>query len=320
MIGVLVVAAAWLVAPPVPPAAAATASETRMASEIAGQINAERAARGLSRLAVDSTLSSRAQGIAESNRNNGCHSCHSASLGNGEVAQWSGGPGASGRSTVAWMVSSSHRDILMSPGLTAIGVGLACYPDGGQEAVGRVTGTVTPGSPAAPVVTSRQSGTSCESTPPSTTAPPATEPVVSTPPTTGGSNSNSSDGGTKSSPSPAAPARSGVTTTTARRAAGATTRPRSTTPVDLADAVPDTAEPFDIVGDTTTTVPPTTTTVRPDGNALAAGSGTRSTRQPGGAPASSAGAAVVGLGLVGLVGATLWRTRANWLDRILLRR
>jgi len=297
-----------------------------MAAEIVGQINAERSARGLSRLAVDPNLSSRSQAIAEANRNNACHACHSASLGNGEVVQWSGGPGASGRSTVAWMVSTSHRDILMSPGLTAIGVGLACYPDGGQEAVGRVTGTVTPGSPAAPVVTSRQSGSSCESTPPSTTPPsttppPAIEPVVSAPSTTtGGSNSNSSDGVSTPSPSPAAaPAGSGVTTTTARRAGGAATRPRSTTKVAPADAVADTAEPVDIFGDTTTTTT-TTTTARPDGDALAAGSRTQPAQQPAGAPASSTGAAIVGLGLVGLLGATLWRTRANWLYRILLRR
>ena len=318
------VGATWLLAPPgifTAPAKAATGVESRMAAEIAAQINSERSARGLAHLSVSATLGSQAQAIAESNRDQTCHACHSSSVGNGEVVQWSGGPGASGRSTVAWMLSTTHRDILMSPDLTAIGVGLACYPDGGQEAVGRVTGPVTTGSPTSPVVTSSRSGSDCGSASTTTNAPP---PVSTTPSTTGGSSgSKSSDGGNGAAP-PAAgatPHVAAVTTTTTRRSNSPPSTHRSpttavTSPAAGADATP--ADAFS-GADNIVAPPASTTSTSPRGDRAAASgdpSSLAAAAAAGGAPKPrTTGALVVGMGLVATCGVALWRTRESWLAR-----
>ena len=321
-----VLGAAWLVASPAAPqpAEALTSSESRMAAEIVSQINAERAARGLSQLGVDASLRSRAQTIAEANRADNCHACHSSSLGDGEVVQWSGGPGASGRSTVAWMVSTAHRDILMSPGLTAIGVGLACHPDGGQEAVGRVSGQVTPGAPASPVVTSRQSGSRCDNVGTTTTKPPLT-----LPPTTSGGNSSVQHGSAEPAPpsgpaptaAPGGAAAPGATRTTTTQRASPKGAGRSPTTVSTGRIAAD-EELIDLLATTTTTskTPATTTTEPEEDGAEEDGAEARALDDvPISGPGLGPGAMLAGFALVATFGGVVWRNHRTWVNWVLRR-
>lgn len=148
--------AAWWPAP-----AAAAGNEGQMAAEIAAQINAERAARGLSRLPVDGSYSAGAQRVAESNRERSCDACHSTSFPSGEVVYWSSGD-ASGGATVWWMNSPGHRALLMAPDGVRLGVGVACSGTE-YQAVGWIETENPPGSvPASPIVTSRSSGSRCQ--------------------------------------------------------------------------------------------------------------------------------------------------------------
>ena len=153
---VLGMATLWTPAP-----AAAAGNESQMAAEIAAQINAERAARGLSRLPVDGSYSAGAQRVAESNRERSCDACHSTTFPSGEVVYWNSGD-PSGAATVWWMGSPGHRALLMAPDATRLGVGVACSGTE-YQAVGWVETENPPASvPASPVVTSRTSGSRCQ--------------------------------------------------------------------------------------------------------------------------------------------------------------
>ena len=159
---------------PASPADAA-GNEAQMAAEVAAHINAERAARGLSRLPVDPSYSAGAQRVAESNRERSCDACHSTTFPSGEVVYWSSGD-ASGAATVWWMNSPGHRALLMAPDATRLGVGIACSGTE-YQAVGWIETENPPASvPATPIVTSRTSGSRCSGVPakssPSTTAKP----------------------------------------------------------------------------------------------------------------------------------------------------
>ena len=148
--------AAWWPAP-----AAAAGNEGQMAAEMAAHINAERAARGLSRLPVDGSYAAGAQRVAESNRERSCDACHSTSFPSGEVVYWSSGD-ASGGATVWWMNSPGHRALLMAPDATKLGVGVACSGTE-YQAVGWIETENPPSSvPASPIVTSRSSGSRCQ--------------------------------------------------------------------------------------------------------------------------------------------------------------
>ena len=169
--------AAWWPAP-----VAAAGNEGQMASEIAGHVNAERAARGLSRLPVDGSYSAGAQRVAESNRERSCDACHSTSYPSGEVVYWSSGD-ASGGATVWWMNSAEHRALLMAPDATRLGIGVACSGTE-YQAVGWIETANPPSSvPASPIVTSRSSGSRCKgvapASKPTTTVRPA--PATSAP-------------------------------------------------------------------------------------------------------------------------------------------
>lgn len=156
-------AAPWSAAP-----AHAAGNESQMAAEIAGHINAERAARGLSRLPVDGSYSAGAQRVAESNRERSCDACHSTTFPSGEVVYWSSGD-PSGAATVWWMGSAGHRALLMAPDATRLGVGVACSGTE-YQAVGWIETENPPASvPATPVVTSRSSGSRCQGVAPKAT-------------------------------------------------------------------------------------------------------------------------------------------------------
>lgn len=168
--------AAWWPAP-----AAAAGNEGQMAAEIAAQINAERAARGLSRLPVDGSYAAGAQRVAESNRERSCDACHSTSFPSGEVVYWSSGD-ASGGATAWWMNSPGHRALLMAPDATKLGIGVACSGTE-YQAVGWIESENPPSSvPASPIVTSRSSGSRCQGVAPA--AKPTTTTVRPSPTTT----------------------------------------------------------------------------------------------------------------------------------------
>ena len=152
----LVAGVLWSPAP-----VAAAGNEGQMAAEIAAHINAERAARGLSRLPVDGSYSAGAQKVAESNRERSCDACHSTTFPSGEVVYWSAGD-ASGAATVWWMNSPGHRALLMAPDATRLGIGVACSGTE-YQAVGWIETDNPPASvPAEPIVSSRSSGSRCQ--------------------------------------------------------------------------------------------------------------------------------------------------------------
>ena len=173
-----------------------------MAREIAQDINQERAARGLAAIPFDAgAYSAGAQRVAETNRDQPCHACHSSDHPSGEVVWWGSDYGSSG-STIWWMGSPPHRSLLLAPNATKLGVGVACNGAAHDAVAWIETSAGDSSAPQNPVVTKSGTGTRCGGK--------ASTPVTSAP---------------GPAPTTATTARraSAVTTTTAR-AASATTR------------------------------------------------------------------------------------------------
>jgi hypothetical protein len=174
--------------------AAATPVEAQMASEIISQINAERAARGLSTLHYDPYLASLAQHYAEGQAagiyppgdGHYVYAQTSSYLWFGFGSAAAGDTSVSSTYTIGLMDSQPHRDDLLQevPG-QGIGVGIACGANGQswmQYTLGSTTSvdpSYTSGTPASPVVTPPFSGTSCDPPPPSSGSP--TEGIAATP-------------------------------------------------------------------------------------------------------------------------------------------
>jgi uncharacterized protein YkwD len=162
--------------------AAPAASDAQLAAEVANDINAERAARGLARLGLDSGASGSAHQVAANNVASGCRACHSSAgrpANAGEMA-YSSAPGyASGSATYWWMRSSGHRDILLDADARSLAVGVACGADGHYEAIARVwaVGAGVVSTASSPAVTGR-GGSSCSKT---NAAPPPLPPPPPTP-------------------------------------------------------------------------------------------------------------------------------------------
>ena len=166
-----------------PARAAATASESTMAREIAQDINRERAARGLAAIPFDAgAYSAGAQQVAENNRDAPCHACHSTTHPSGEVVWWGSDYGSSG-STIWWMGSPPHRSLLLAPNATKLGVGVACNGAAHDAVAWIETSAGDTNAPPNPVVTKAGTGTRCGGKPSSstpTTARPATATTTAT--------------------------------------------------------------------------------------------------------------------------------------------
>lgn len=132
-----------------------------MAREIAQDINQERVARGLSAIPFDAgAYSAGAQRVAERNRDQPCHACHSSDFPSGEVVWWGSDYGSSG-ATIWWMGSPPHRSLLLAPNATKLGVGVACN-GAAHDAVAWIETTAgDPSQPQNPIVTKSGSGTRC---------------------------------------------------------------------------------------------------------------------------------------------------------------
>jgi hypothetical protein len=157
----LVALAALIIIPVGPARAAATASESTMAREIAQDINQERAARGLAAIPFDAgAYSAGAQRVAERNRDQPCHACHSSDHPSGEVVWWGSDYGSSG-STIWWMGSPSHRSLLLARNATKLGVGVACNGSAHDAVAWIETSSGDNSASANPVVTKSGTGSRC---------------------------------------------------------------------------------------------------------------------------------------------------------------
>ena len=135
-----------------------------MRTQVAQFLNMERTNRGLSALPVDADLQSQAQTWSEHNRDVGCESgCHSPHD-QGEILAWAPVSARSGTLTVAWMKSASHRNIVLYPDATALGVGIACKHGSEVYATVQFRGVHQPVSTTdeQPMVTSEEWGSPCE--------------------------------------------------------------------------------------------------------------------------------------------------------------
>ncbi len=168
------------------PASAASPDFGAMSSEVFGQVNAERAARGLEPLGRLSLADTHATEVANHLNNIGDldnHALFSANakswyLSNGSGI-WMAGEnmaynhGTTNEAVVNLMNSAPHRANMLSTGFTHIGIGLACSSSGRLYTVMHFTSddyakaSASGGStPAAnPVVTDRNQGSTCDSVP-----------------------------------------------------------------------------------------------------------------------------------------------------------
>jgi uncharacterized protein YkwD len=126
------------------------AKEQQLALDILNRVNAERAARGLNRLALDPGLSNGA--FAWSHTMAAQNSMHHSDLNtwirpfvaDAENIAWETSPGmTSGDMHVMWMKSDGHRHNILAPNLTHVGVAVVC-------ANGKMWGTERFGSTSSP--------------------------------------------------------------------------------------------------------------------------------------------------------------------------
>lgn len=124
---------------PAPPAAPAPVlSKAQIAErEILVRVNAERAARGIGPLQLDTFLSSQARGWSYTMSVTGFRHSDLSRLFNGrfnyvgENIAWASGSGATaGKLHLMWMQSSGHRENMLAPAYNTIGIGVHCAPDG----------------------------------------------------------------------------------------------------------------------------------------------------------------------------------------------
>ena len=193
--------------PLVPARASANGNESTMAREIADDINRERAARHLPALAYDTSAAAGAQRVAESNRDRPCHACHSGAQPSGEIVWWGSDYPSSG-SPIWWMGSPPHRALVLAPGATAIGVGVACNGTEHDAVAWIQTTDEAQNASPTPVVTKAGTGSRCTGAP--TTRPTTGGAAPTVAPTT--SRSPVSVGG--DAPATTSSTRRGATTTT----------------------------------------------------------------------------------------------------------
>lgn len=162
------------------PTAASSNREDQMRDQIGQFLNMERTNRGLRPLPIDVRLHAQAQAWSEHNRDAGCDtSCHSTHD-EGEILAWGGANARSGKLVEAWMQSANHRNILLYPGATAMGIGLACAGNGEAYATVQFYDVYRPVPPTdeQPIVTSDTWGAPCDGmegpVPPTSTSTPTT--------------------------------------------------------------------------------------------------------------------------------------------------
>lgn len=158
------------------PAAGASPAVT---SEVVASINGERAARGLSPLAVDHGASAAGAANAYLATGQPHPAGHDWATSGDQIAKEVSlsQHGTSGQAVRLWMGSDPHRKVILDPAATRIRVGVACRDDGRMFAVAQVLTTFGAGgsTPAATPVTSSTGGSKCPTAPavPSTPVPPA---------------------------------------------------------------------------------------------------------------------------------------------------
>jgi hypothetical protein len=167
---------------------ASTSREDHLRAEIAQLLNGERAFRGLGQLPVDASLSRSAQAWAERNQSVKCQppgDCHSPDA-EAEILAWGGPNSKTGEIVVAWMHSAVHRDILLHPKATTMGVGFVCSSDGTVYTAVQFAGPrqPVPVTTETPIASATTQGSACNgpAAPLSQTAPPSTTTSTSPPP------------------------------------------------------------------------------------------------------------------------------------------
>lgn len=142
-------------------AGASSGAEGVLEQQLLGQINAERAGRGLAPMAAESSLAGASKNWAGSMAGRGglVHS----NDGRAEIIARGWG---TGQITEAWMRSASHRNLIVDPNLVLAGVGVRCDDSGQMWAVVQFTrantalGTLQ-SSAASPRVTASNEGSGC---------------------------------------------------------------------------------------------------------------------------------------------------------------
>jgi hypothetical protein len=218
-----------------------------MRDQIGQFLNIERTNRGFHALPIDLHLQSQAQAWSERNRDAGCETnCHSTHD-EGEILAWGGTNARAGKLVEAWMQSTSHRNILLYPDATAMGIGLACAGNGEAYATVQFYDVYRPVPPSdeQPIATSDEWGTPCDGM--SGPVPPTS---TSTPTTVRGAS-------TTTTPTTAAPRPRATTTTAAprQRVAPPTTAPSVTAAPALAATTTTSAAPTTSSSTTSTTFP-----------------------------------------------------------------
>jgi hypothetical protein len=141
-----------------------------LARDIHLRVNDERAARGLPPLSWDEGLAALARAWSEEMLATGYrHSpearrVHPDFVGIGENIVM--GPRDAGEAHVSWMESDGHRDNLLYPGYTAIGIGVVCRNDGhlwATQLLGVPAGVAVPHQPGSAVepIVRRDAGPAC---------------------------------------------------------------------------------------------------------------------------------------------------------------
>jgi hypothetical protein len=130
-----------------------------LARDIYMRVNDERAARGLAPLLWDEELADRARRWSETmieeryGHSTAEFRAHPAYAGTGENIYMS--PRDAAEAHVGWMLSDGHRDNILYPGYTAIGIGVVCRNDGRMWAT-QIFGIPVGTSPDPPAPTTEQ--------------------------------------------------------------------------------------------------------------------------------------------------------------------
>lgn len=156
---------ASLIAGVSPAGAAMSRTESLLANEMFGQLNDERAARGLPALALDTTMNSATRNLSE--RLEGEGQLFHSNDGRAEVVAYGWN---TGQITDAWMRSAGHRNLITDPNLVPASMSISCDRDGRMWAVVQfrrldTTKATQSSSPASPIATSPSAGGSCEDPP-----------------------------------------------------------------------------------------------------------------------------------------------------------
>jgi len=156
---------ASVVAGVAPAGAAMSRSELLLAAEMFGQLNNERAARGLPDLVPDLSMNTATRRLSEELEDAG-YLYHSDD-GRAEVVAYGWN---TGQITDAWMRSAGHRHLITDPNLVPASMSISCDADGRMWAVVQFRrldtrlGTQS-SSPTSPIATPSTDGSSCEHPP-----------------------------------------------------------------------------------------------------------------------------------------------------------